>query len=110
MRKIRIKFNGSLLNWFPLGILHGHIVNIYIVYEITSNYNNSSYPTIENCLFGFVKLTENADIDKYGYSRCGIGFDRKVSFSIDDEISKNVIIFGVDMSSSSKIDNRKKTF
>ena len=30
------------------------------------------------------------------------------SFSVDNEIGKNVIIFGVDMSSSKKIDNRKK--
>ena len=30
------------------------------------------------------------------------------SFSFSNETGKNVIIFGVDMSSSSKIDNRKK--
>ena len=29
-------------------------------------------------------------------------------FSFGNDIGKNVIIFGVDMSSSSKIDNRKK--
>ena len=45
--KIRIKFEGSLLNRFPPGILHGHIVNIYIVYEVTGNYNDSNYPTID---------------------------------------------------------------
>ena len=27
------------------------------------NYNISSYPTLENCLFGAVSLTKNADID-----------------------------------------------
>ena len=53
-------------------------------------------------------MTKNADIDKYGYSGYGIGFDRETSFSIGNEIGKNVIIFGVDMSSSTKIDNRKK--
>ena len=37
MSKIRIKFNGSFLNRFPPTILHGSIVNIYIVYEITSD-------------------------------------------------------------------------
>ena len=62
---------------------------------------------IGNCLFGSVKLTKNADINKYGYSGYGIGFDRKTSFSIGNETGKNVIIFGIDMSSSSKIDNRK---
>ena len=106
--KVRIKFKGSFLNWFPPTILHGNIANIYTVYKITSNYNESNYPTIENCLLVSVKLTKNPDIDKYGYSGYGIGFDIKTSFSIGNEIGKNVIIFGVKMSSSSKIDHRKK--
>ena len=97
--KIRIKFKGSFLNRFRLTILHGDIVNFYIVYEITSDYKDINYPTLENCLFGSVKLTKNADIDKYGYSGYGIGFDRETSFSFGKEIGKNVIIFGVDMSS-----------
>ena len=81
MSKIRIKFNGRFLNRFRLTILHGDIVNIYIVYEITSNYSDINYPTLENCLFGSVKLTKNADINKYGYSGYGIGFDRNIFFS-----------------------------
>ena len=51
-------------------------------------------------MFGAVKLTKltkNADIDKYGYSGYGIGFDRPGSFS-----------FGNGVSSSTKIHNRKK--
>ena len=78
------------------------------MYEITSDYKDISYPTLENCLFGSVKLTENADIDKYGYYGYGIRLDRETSFSFGNDIDKNVIIFGVDMSSSTKIDNRKK--
>ena len=52
-------------------------------------------------------MTKNADIDKYsGY---GIGFDRHGSFSSPGiGLGRNVIIFGVDMSFSIKIDNRKK--
>ena len=54
-------------------------------------------------------MTKNADIDKYGYSSYGIGFDRHGSFSFPGTgLGRNVIIFGVDMSSSTKIDNRKK--
>ena len=102
-----IKIESIKTNNYSL-IPHGDIVNIYIVYEITSDYKDINYPTLENCLFGSVKLTKNADIDKYGYSGYGIGFDRETSFSIGNEIGKNVIIFGVDMSSSTKIDNRKK--
>ena len=59
-------------------------------------------------MFGAVKLTKHVDVDQYKYSGYGIGFDRKGFFSIGNEIGRNVIIFGVDMSSSTKIDNRKK--
>ena len=108
MSKIRIKFDGSFLNRFPPTILHGNIVNIYIVYEITSDYKDINYPTLENCLFVSVKLTKNADIDKYEYSGYGIGFDRETSFLFGNDFGKNETIFGVNMSSSTKNDNRKK--
>ena len=54
-------------------------------------------------------MTKNTDIDKYKYSGYGIGFDRHGRFSSPGiGLGKNVITFGVDMSSSTKIDNRKK--
>ena len=34
----------------------------------------SNYPTLENCLFGAVSLTKNADININKYSGYGIGF------------------------------------
>ena len=66
-----------------------------------------SDPTLENCLFGAVTLTKNADIEKYsGY---GIEFDRRSSFSFPGGgFGQNIIIFGVDMSSSIHIDNKKR--
>ena len=106
--KIRIKFDESFLNRFSPTFFHGNIAYIYTVYEITSDYKDINYPVLENCSFGSIKLNKNADIDKYLYLGYGIGFDRETSFSIGNEIGKNVIIFGVDMSSSTKIDNRKK--
>ena len=72
--KTRAKFSGSCLKQDKVTYSHGTIVNIYIVYEISKNYNISSYPTLENCLFGAVSLTKHADIDQYKYSRYGIGF------------------------------------
>ena len=108
MDRVRIKFNGSFSNKFPLTLIHSEIVNIYIVYEITINYSDSNYPILKNCLFGSVKLTKNADIDIYGYSGYGVGFDGKSTYWIGNEICRNVIIFGVDMGSSTKIYNRKK--
>ena len=61
-------------------------------------------------MFGAVTLTKNAgiDIDKYGYSGYGIGFDKKSSFSFPSGgFGQNVIIFGVDVSSSVHVDNKK---
>ena len=87
----------------------GKVVNIYFVYEISKNSNISDYLTLENCLSGVVSRTETADIDKYGYSGYGIGFDKHGSFSFPGTgLGINVIIFGVDMSLSIKIDNSKK--
>ena len=41
------------------------------------------------------------------YSGYGITFDRAGSWSFDNDSARNVIIFGVDNSSSSHADNRK---
>ena len=106
--KPRVNFNGDCLKQDKISFDHGKIVNIYIVYEINKNLNISCYQTLENCFFGAVKLTKHPDIDQYKYSGYGIGFDRKGFFSIGDEVGRNVIIFGVDMSSFSHIDNKKK--
>ena len=59
-------------------------------------------------MFSAVKLTKNPDIDKYKYSGYGVGFDRKGKFSFGDGFGRNVIIFGVEMSSSVHVDNNKK--
>ena len=85
-------------------------VNIYIVYEINLlNYVGSSDLTLGISLFGEVKLIKSADIDKYKYSGYGVGFDMKRTFSLPTGgFGKSVIIFGVDMSSSVHIDNKKK--
>ena len=85
-------------------------MNIYIVYEIERSVNISSYLTMENCLFGPIKLIKHVDVDLYKYSGYGIGFDRKVFYSNGDEVGRNVIISGVDMSSSPQIDNKKRHF
>ena len=62
--KIRVELKGSCLTQDKITYNHGTIVNIYIVYDISKNYNISSYPTLENCLFGAVSLTKHAEIDQ----------------------------------------------
>ena len=103
--KISVQFNGSCLKHDKITYNHGKIVNIYIAFKISKNYDISSYPILKNCLFGAVSLTKNVDNEYSGY---GIGFDRKGTFSFGNGFGKNIIIFGVDMSSSQHIDNKTK--
>ena len=59
-------------------------------------------------MFGSVKVTKNADPDKYSYSGYGIGFDTREEYSLPDGgVGKNVI-FWVDKISSVHIDNKGK--
>ena len=98
--KIRVEFKESGLKQDKITYTHGKVVNIYIVYEISKSIDISDYRTLENCLFGAVSLTKNADIHKYKHSGYGIGFDRCGSFSFPGTgLGRKVIIFGVDMSS-----------
>ena len=80
--KTRVEFKGSCLKQGKITYTHGKITNIYIVYEISKNFNISNYSTQENCLFGAVSSKKNADINKYKYSGYRIGFDRHDFFLI----------------------------
>ena len=103
--KARVKFSGSCLKQDKATYNHGKIVNIYIVYEISKNYNISSFLTLENCLFGAVALSKNAYTDQCKYFGYGIGFDRKEEFSFGNGCSRNFlfgemlveILFGVEL-------------
>ena len=70
--KTRVKSVGSSLKRDKITFTH---INMYIVYEICVSDPNNNYPALENCLFGAVKLTRNADFDKYKYFEYGIGFE-----------------------------------
>ena len=57
-------------------------------------------------MFGAVKVTKNADVNKFKYSGYGIGFDGKGVFSHPTgTFGNNEIIFGVDMISPIHTDN-----
>ena len=62
--KIRVKFNGDCFKQEKITFNQVKIVNICIVYEVERSVNISSYPTLENCLFGEVKLTKHVDVDQ----------------------------------------------
>ena len=104
--KTRVKFTESSLKQSKISYTHGKVVNIYIVYELNKIYTKTT-PTLVNCLFGAVSLTKNADIEKYRYSGYEIGFDRGGLYLLPSgRFGRNVIILGVDMSSSVHVDNK----
>ena len=98
--EVRVKFNKACLQQSNN---YGSRVNIYIVYELGDSSSNDSDPTLKNCLFGAVTLTKNADIENMGILVMEL-------YLIEEEVfGQNVLTFGVDMSSSAHIDNKKKT-
>ena len=94
-----MEFKGRCLKQDKITYTHGKIVNIYTDYDLSNNYNITSYSTLEYCLFEAVSLTKIY----------GIRLDRHGFFSHPSGgTGRNVIFFGVDMSSSTKIGKRKK--
>ena len=83
-------------------------ITFFIVYELDSwPWDLNSDFTWGGCLFN--KLAKSADLDKYAYSSYGTRFDTHIKYSLPDgSVSKNVINFGADMSSSMNIDNKGK--
>ena len=80
-------------------------------FELGASSSHINDSTLKDSLFGAVTLTKNGDIDKYGFSGYGIGFDRRGSFSFPGGgYGQNVLIFAVDMSFSAHVDNKKKTY
>ena len=64
---------------------------------------------MKNCLFEGVRLVKNTDPCKYVHSGYGIGFDSHSELLLPDgSVGKNLIIFGVDMSSSVHFVNKGK--
>lgn len=65
--------------------------------------------TIVNCLFGAAKLTKDVDVDNYGYTGYGIGFDARSFFSVRNgsRCGKNVV-FGADNSLRSHGNSKNK--
>ena len=81
------------------------------MYEIGATTRNSYDPKLVNGLLGAVTLVKNSDINKFGYTGYGIGFDRGTTFSFPSGgFGHNVLIFVVDMSGSTHIDDKKGTY
>ena len=97
-----LKFSNSVLVQKNFSSFYNNfILNLYIVYELnTWSRNPTNNFTLKSSLFGTIKLTRNADKSKFTYNGRGIAFDGKGYWSFDNDTARNVIIFGVDNSSS----------
>ena len=75
---------------------NNNVIKIYIVYKIEPIFRLSDY-TVQNALFGGVKITKNAtDTSKHKYKGYGICFDESSTFckgKINN--GRKVLIFGV---------------
>ena len=105
--RLGVTFNGNYMKQNKLGYAHGKNINLYIAYELKNKRIDSPDFTVQNGLFGAVKITKNANTLHYKYEGYGICFDSESSFSFDNGIdAKNVIIFGVNNSNSSHSTNK----
>ena len=92
-----------------------NVVNIYVIYKLDpiSSTKNTDY-TIQNALFGAMKITKNTIYSKNNYTGYGLCFDeggefghtvKQGSFNRTTN-ARNVIVFGLDMSYSIHATNR----
>ena len=78
------------------------IVNVYIVYDLDSWPKNlTNNLKFRNYLFGATSAVKNSDKENCVYSGYGITFDSTVFWIFDNNMSRNVKLFGVNNSSSS---------
>ena len=105
--RLGVTFNGNYMKQKKLGYAHGKTVNLYIVYELKNKRVDNSDFTVQNGLFGAVKITKNAYTSHHKHEGYGICFDSESSFSFGNRIdAKNVTIFGVNTSNNSHSTNK----
>ena len=94
-----MNFNGHCLIKNNISIPK-KVINLHISYTLGPQLRNLSTDfTLDNYLFGSVKLTKNAHLDKYKFTGYSIGFDSRSDLYLQMEaIGKNINIFGADMS------------
>ena len=84
------------------------IVSAYLVYDLNtwpiiplSNFRLKKY------FYDATKIVKNSDKGNWVYCGYGVAFDRKGSWNFGNDLTSNIIIFGVSNSSSSHRDNLK---
>ena len=105
--RLGVPFNGNYMKQNKLRYAHDSVVNIYIVYSLKNRSIDSPDLTVQNGLFGGIKMIKDVSTSHYKYSGYGICFDGNSNFSIGNITKdKDVLIFGVDMSFSIHENNK----
>ena len=110
--RANLKFNNTVFAQKHSSSLYSSLIlNLYIVFELNNWPHNfiNNFP-LKSCLSDTVKLVRNANKNKFIYNGRRIVFDGEVSVSFGNNFAGNIIIFGVDNSSSPRTDNWKKNF
>ena len=96
--RMSVKFDGLYLKQSKLvRPNNNNVINVYIVYKLdtVSNTRDDTF-TVQNALFGGIKLTKNTDTSKYKYEGYGICFDEGGMFGMCNITDgRNALIFGV---------------
>ena len=92
--RIKLEFKRSCLKQDKAPFTPNNVVNLYIVYELNiwSQDLNADF-TLKDCLFGAVKLTKNANPNKYSYSGYGIEIDSRSLFQFQISIGFKMSLF-----------------
>ena len=79
--QLYVSFNGNYFEQDPITIPN-NVINIYCVYQLDpiSSTRNTDY-TIQNALFGAMKIAKNADSSKNNFKGYGLCFDEGGTFS-----------------------------
>ena len=89
--RLGVTFNGNYMKQNKLGNEHKKIANLCIVYELKNRRIDNPDFTVQNGLFGAVKITKNVNTSHYKYEGYGICFDGESSFSFGHRIdAKNL--------------------
>ena len=107
---IRIQFDNSVLV-VEQSKYATKIVNAYIFYDLDDwpKIHPSNFK-LKNSLFDATDIVKNSHKDKWVRSGYGLPFDRAGSWGFGNDFARNLVIFGVDNSSSSHAENCKTSF
>ena len=107
--RMNVKFKGGYYKQSKLiKPNNNNVINVYIVYKLDpiSNPRDDTF-TVQNALFGGIKLTKNTDTSKYKYEGYGICFGESGMFSMGNITDgRNVLLFGVHENSAIHSNNK----